>query len=213
MSGNPQECREHARKCLEKARSAASLPLMAKFQSLAHSWLRLAEDLERAEVLRRRFEQPERKASQSVSALGRGASPCGVAHAGTRTACGCRNTEGRSLASVRHRTGGCSGPVAARATCILLTSDQAVASSPASLAASLVMWAWRSSFASSSSRLRRLSFSRGGFYRSHQARQSIRNQLNQIFTAMPDFAGHVLPVTVLRENDPQLPGEGRAAPR
>jgi hypothetical protein len=67
-SGPPEMVRiggyaEHARQCLERARSATSLPLMAKFQSLAHSWLRLAEDLERAEALVRRLKQPERKAS------------------------------------------------------------------------------------------------------------------------------------------------------
>ena len=59
MSGDPKECREHARECLKKARS---LPLMAKFQSLAHSWLRLADDLERAEALRERLKAPTRKA-------------------------------------------------------------------------------------------------------------------------------------------------------
>ena len=62
MSGDPKECREHARECLKKARSAPSLPLMAKFQSLAHSWLRLADDLERAEALRDRLKAPTRKA-------------------------------------------------------------------------------------------------------------------------------------------------------
>src|SRR4029079_7617836 len=51
MSGNPKECREHARECLKKARSATSQPLMAKFQTLAHSWVRLADDLERAETV------------------------------------------------------------------------------------------------------------------------------------------------------------------
>jgi hypothetical protein len=63
MSGDPKECREHARRCLERARSATSLALVAKFESLAHSWLRLAEDLERAEALVRRLNEPERKAS------------------------------------------------------------------------------------------------------------------------------------------------------
>ena len=63
MSGDPKECREHARECLKKAGSATSLPLMGKFQSLAHSWLRLADDLERAETLRERLKAPTRKAS------------------------------------------------------------------------------------------------------------------------------------------------------
>ena len=63
MSGDPKECREHARKCLERARSATSLGLMAKFQGLAYTWLRLAEDLERAEALRERLKEPTLKAS------------------------------------------------------------------------------------------------------------------------------------------------------
>jgi hypothetical protein len=63
MSGNPQECREHARKCFESARSAPTLALIARFEGLAHSWLRLAEDLERAEALLERFKEPTLKAS------------------------------------------------------------------------------------------------------------------------------------------------------
>jgi hypothetical protein len=63
MFGNPRECREHAEKCLEQARSAPTLLVMTKFESLAHSWLRLAEDLERAEALLEQVKVPERKAS------------------------------------------------------------------------------------------------------------------------------------------------------
>jgi hypothetical protein len=37
--------------------------MMARFEGLAHSWLRLAEDLERAEALLERLKDPERKAS------------------------------------------------------------------------------------------------------------------------------------------------------
>ena len=51
MTGDPKECREHARQCLEQARSAPTLLVMTRFESLAHSWIRLAEDLERAEAL------------------------------------------------------------------------------------------------------------------------------------------------------------------
>jgi hypothetical protein len=63
MFGNPQECKEHAKECLEQARSAPTLLVMTKFESLAHSWLRLAEDLERAEALLERLKAPTRKAS------------------------------------------------------------------------------------------------------------------------------------------------------
>jgi hypothetical protein len=63
MSGDPQECREHAKEYLKQARSAPTLLVMTKFENLAHSWLRLAEELERAEALRERLKAPERKAS------------------------------------------------------------------------------------------------------------------------------------------------------
>ena len=63
MFGNPQECREHAKECLKQARSASNLALMTRFESLAHSWLRLAEDLERAEALLEQAKVPERKVS------------------------------------------------------------------------------------------------------------------------------------------------------
>jgi hypothetical protein len=62
MVGNPQECREHSRQCFESARSAPTLATMARFEGLAHSWLRLAEDLERAKALLDRLKAPERKA-------------------------------------------------------------------------------------------------------------------------------------------------------
>jgi hypothetical protein len=63
MTGDPKECREHARQCLEQARSAPTLLVMTRFESLAHLWLRLAEDLERAEALLEQRKVPERKAS------------------------------------------------------------------------------------------------------------------------------------------------------
>jgi hypothetical protein len=60
MTGNPQECREHAKKCLEKARAAETLLVMTNFESLAHTWLRLAQDLERAEALVARLKAPKK---------------------------------------------------------------------------------------------------------------------------------------------------------
>jgi hypothetical protein len=59
MFGDPKECREHARQCFESARSASTLAMMARFEGLAHSWLRLAEDIERAEALLERLKEPE----------------------------------------------------------------------------------------------------------------------------------------------------------
>ena len=68
MSGNPQECREHAKECLEQARSARTLLVMTKFESLAHSWLRLAEELERTKALLEQFSAPGgRRANANAS--------------------------------------------------------------------------------------------------------------------------------------------------
>jgi hypothetical protein len=51
MPGDPKECREHAKHCLKLA-DEARLPFHeARFEDLAHKWLRLANDLERAKAL------------------------------------------------------------------------------------------------------------------------------------------------------------------
>jgi hypothetical protein len=63
MFGNPQECREHAKECLEQARSAPTLLVMTKLEGLAHLWLRLADELESLETVLRRLKKPERKTS------------------------------------------------------------------------------------------------------------------------------------------------------
>jgi len=51
MSVDPQECRERARECLTRARTASTLLVMTKFESLAHAWLRLADELESMEAV------------------------------------------------------------------------------------------------------------------------------------------------------------------
>ena len=51
MTGDPKECREHAKCWLELAESAPSLIAKMRFEGLAHSWLRLANDLEHAKAL------------------------------------------------------------------------------------------------------------------------------------------------------------------
>jgi ribosome-interacting GTPase 1 len=63
MVGNAEECRERARQCLARARTAPTLLVMTKFESLAHSWQRLADELESLETVLRRLKKPERKAS------------------------------------------------------------------------------------------------------------------------------------------------------
>ena len=51
MPGNPEECREQAKHCLELAKQAASPLAEAKFESLAQTWMRLAGDIARTKVL------------------------------------------------------------------------------------------------------------------------------------------------------------------
>ena len=63
MFGNPQECREHAKECVEQARSAPTLLVMTKLERLAHFWLRLADELESLEAVLRRLKRLEQKAS------------------------------------------------------------------------------------------------------------------------------------------------------
>ena len=51
MPGDPTECREHARKCAELARHAASTEARDHFASLHDSWLRLAAEIESGQSL------------------------------------------------------------------------------------------------------------------------------------------------------------------
>jgi hypothetical protein len=46
MPGNPKECREHAKCCLEHAAAASSPLVRDNFLGLAQSWNRLARELE-----------------------------------------------------------------------------------------------------------------------------------------------------------------------
>ena len=46
MFGDPKECREHARNCLQLAEASAHAEITRTFVDLAHSWTRLALDLE-----------------------------------------------------------------------------------------------------------------------------------------------------------------------
>jgi hypothetical protein len=46
MPGDPKECREHAIRCLELARTASSQEAKEKFISLAATWQHLAGQLE-----------------------------------------------------------------------------------------------------------------------------------------------------------------------
>jgi hypothetical protein len=51
MPGDPNECRQHAKRCQELAEDAPSQLAKARFEQLAQTWLRLASDLEQAKAL------------------------------------------------------------------------------------------------------------------------------------------------------------------
>ena len=51
MPGDPKECREHARRCAELASSATTPDAREQFLSLEQSWMRLAADLENAQMV------------------------------------------------------------------------------------------------------------------------------------------------------------------
>jgi hypothetical protein len=51
MTGEPKECRKHARNCLRLAEASTNTEITRTFVDLAHSWTRLALDLESAQAL------------------------------------------------------------------------------------------------------------------------------------------------------------------
>ena len=46
MPGDPKECREHAKRCLEMASETKHLPLKDSLIDIANHWMRLATELE-----------------------------------------------------------------------------------------------------------------------------------------------------------------------
>jgi hypothetical protein len=50
MPGDPKECRRHALTCVRLAQTSPSPQARDEFASLAHTWLRLAADLEQAQA-------------------------------------------------------------------------------------------------------------------------------------------------------------------
>ena len=61
MPGDPKECRDHAKRCLEIAATSPSSLTKAKFEDLAQTWMRLATDLEHAKRLVDEWGKPEPK--------------------------------------------------------------------------------------------------------------------------------------------------------
>jgi hypothetical protein len=61
VPGDPKECREHAKHCLELAAQAPSPLAKAQFESLAQTWARLAVDIDRTKVLLEQWGAPNRQ--------------------------------------------------------------------------------------------------------------------------------------------------------
>jgi hypothetical protein len=51
MPGDPNECREHAKRCLKIAQETTNPALRASLEEIAEKWLRLAADLEATKPL------------------------------------------------------------------------------------------------------------------------------------------------------------------
>jgi hypothetical protein len=61
MPGDPKQCREHAKRCLEIAATSQSAIAKAKFEELARTWAALATDLEFAKGLLEMWSDDEPK--------------------------------------------------------------------------------------------------------------------------------------------------------
>ena len=61
MPGDPKECREHAKNCRDMAEAAVSPMAKARFEDLARTWTRLANDLEHAKALVEHWGDPKIK--------------------------------------------------------------------------------------------------------------------------------------------------------
>jgi hypothetical protein len=64
MPGDPKECRQHALNCVRLAQTAATPQSREHFASLARTWIKLADDLERSQSFLAALEdedEPERR--------------------------------------------------------------------------------------------------------------------------------------------------------
>jgi hypothetical protein len=51
MPGDPKQCREHAKRCLQLAQEATNSALRSSLEEIAQQWMRLATDLEATKPL------------------------------------------------------------------------------------------------------------------------------------------------------------------
>jgi hypothetical protein len=61
MPGDPKECRQHALTCARLAQTSAIPQARERFASLANTWVRLAEDLERTLALLETFDDEDER--------------------------------------------------------------------------------------------------------------------------------------------------------
>ena len=80
MPGDPKECRQHARNCLNLAEAATDPEVTRAFTDLAHSWTKLAIELESAQALMVALDDMDNIGMGSVG-TGRAATP--TSHAET----------------------------------------------------------------------------------------------------------------------------------
>jgi hypothetical protein len=59
LPGDPNECRQHARRCAELARTASTPEAREHFANLASSWLNLAKEVEGAQAFLRTMDEIE----------------------------------------------------------------------------------------------------------------------------------------------------------
>jgi len=59
MPGNPNECREHAKRCLQLAHETTNPVLKDSLTDIAGLWTRLATDLEATRLLLDQFGEPQ----------------------------------------------------------------------------------------------------------------------------------------------------------
>jgi hypothetical protein len=61
MPGDPEECRKHATNCRDMAEATVSPLAKARFEELARTWIRLANDLEQGQALVEHWGDPRIK--------------------------------------------------------------------------------------------------------------------------------------------------------
>jgi hypothetical protein len=61
VPGNPKECREHAKRCMELAAGTTNPALKESLLDLAKTWSRLATDLDATKQLVEAWDEPKPK--------------------------------------------------------------------------------------------------------------------------------------------------------